>query len=78
MFKSYNKKNGKTDESLRRKAIGPVKWQPVASYRVVSDCQACTGLAVFVSQGVIIMIFTISSIQLMRMDSHQPECREGA
>ena len=26
MFKSYNKKNGKTDESLRRKAIGPVKW----------------------------------------------------
>ena len=23
---SYNKKNGKTDESLRRKAIGPVKW----------------------------------------------------
>ena len=31
MFKSYNKKNGKTDESLRRKAIGPVKWQPVAS-----------------------------------------------
>ena len=24
MFKSYNKKNGKTDESLRRKAIGPV------------------------------------------------------
>ena len=26
MFKSYNKKNGKTDESLRRKAIGSVKW----------------------------------------------------
>ena len=26
MFKSYNKKNGKTDESLRRKAIGYVKW----------------------------------------------------
>ena len=26
MFKSYNKKNGKTDQSLRRKAIGPVKW----------------------------------------------------
>ena len=29
-FKSYNKKIGKTDESLGRKAIGPVKWQPVA------------------------------------------------
>ena len=28
-FKSYNWKNGKTDESLRRKVIGPVKWQPV-------------------------------------------------
>ena len=24
--KSYNKKIGKTDESLRRKDIGPVKW----------------------------------------------------
>ena len=30
MFKSYNKKTGKKDESLRRKATGPVKWQPVA------------------------------------------------
>jgi len=26
MFKSYNKENGKTDQSLRRKAIVPVKW----------------------------------------------------
>ena len=34
MFKSYNKKNGKTDQSLRRKAIGPVKWQPVACNEV--------------------------------------------
>ena len=30
MFNSYNKKIGKPDESLGRKAIGPVKWQPVA------------------------------------------------
>ncbi len=29
-FKSYNRKIGKADESLRRKATGPVKWQPVA------------------------------------------------
>ena len=31
-FKSYiyNKKIGKPDESLGRKATGPVKWQPVA------------------------------------------------
>ena len=29
-FKGYNKENGKLDESLGRKAIGPVKWQPVA------------------------------------------------
>ena len=28
--KSYNKEIGKPDESLGRKAIGPVKWQPVA------------------------------------------------
>ena len=28
--KSYNKEIGKLDESLGRKAIGPVKWQPVA------------------------------------------------
>lgn len=28
--KSYNKEMGKLDESLGRKAIGPVKWQPVA------------------------------------------------
>ena len=34
MFKSYNKKNGKTDESLRRKAIGSVKWQPVATLKM--------------------------------------------
>ena len=25
-FKSYNKEIGKPDESLGRKAIGPVKW----------------------------------------------------
>ncbi len=30
MFKGYNKKIGKPDESLGRKATGPVKWQPVA------------------------------------------------
>ena len=29
-FKSYNKEIGKPGESLGRKAIGPVKWQPVA------------------------------------------------
>ena len=29
-FKSCNKEIGKPDESLGRKAIGPVKWQPVA------------------------------------------------
>ena len=29
-FKSYNKEIGKPDESLGRKATGPVKWQPVA------------------------------------------------
>ena len=29
-FKIYNKEIGKADESLRRKATGPVKWQPVA------------------------------------------------
>ena len=26
----YNKEIGKPDESLGRKATGPVKWQPVA------------------------------------------------
>ena len=30
MCKSYNKEIGKPDESLGRKATGPVKWQPVA------------------------------------------------
>ena len=30
MFKSYNKEIGKPDESLGRKATGPLKWQPVA------------------------------------------------
>ena len=34
MFKSYNKKIGKLDESLGRKAIGPVKWQPIAQNEV--------------------------------------------
>ena len=29
-FKNYNKEIGKPDESLGRKATGPVKWQPVA------------------------------------------------
>ena len=29
-FKGYNKENGKPDESLGRKATGPLKWQPVA------------------------------------------------
>ena len=29
-FKSFNKEIGKPDESLGRKATGPVKWQPVA------------------------------------------------
>ena len=29
-FKICNKEIGKPDESLGRKAIGPVKWQPVA------------------------------------------------
>ena len=29
-FKIYNKEIGKPDESLGRKATGPVKWQPVA------------------------------------------------
>ena len=29
-FKSCNKEIGKPDESLGRKAIGPLKWQPVA------------------------------------------------
>ena len=29
-FKCSNMEIGKTDESLRRKATGPVKWQPVA------------------------------------------------
>ena len=29
-FKIYNKEIGKTDESLWRKATGPVKWQPAA------------------------------------------------
>ena len=28
-FKSYNKEIGKPDESLGRKATGPLKWQPV-------------------------------------------------
>ena len=28
-FKNYNRMIGKADESLRRKATGPVKWQPV-------------------------------------------------
>ena len=28
-FKSCNKEIGKPDESLGRKATGPVKWQPV-------------------------------------------------
>ena len=28
--KSYNKEIGKPDESLGRKATGPLKWQPVA------------------------------------------------
>ena len=27
---NYNKEIGKPDESLGRKAIGPVKWQPAA------------------------------------------------
>ena len=27
---NYNKEIGKPDESLGRKATGPVKWQPVA------------------------------------------------
>ena len=33
----YNKKIlsiSKSVESLRRKAIGPVKWQPVATYKM--------------------------------------------
>ncbi len=29
-FNSDNKEIGKPDESLGRKATGPVKWQPVA------------------------------------------------
>ena len=29
-FKSYNKEISKPDESLGRKATGPLKWQPVA------------------------------------------------
>ena len=29
-FKSFNRIFGKPDESLGRKAKGPVKWQPVA------------------------------------------------
>ena len=29
-FKCSNMEIGKTDESLRRKATGPLKWQPVA------------------------------------------------
>ena len=29
-FRSYNRMIGKPDESLGRKATGPVKWQPVA------------------------------------------------
>ena len=29
-FKSFNRIFGKPDESLGRKAIGPLKWQPVA------------------------------------------------
>ena len=33
-FKSYNKEVGKPDESLGRKATGPVKWQPVAKNEV--------------------------------------------
>ena len=33
-FKSYNKEIGKPDESLGRKATGPVKWQPVAKNEV--------------------------------------------
>ena len=28
-FKNCNRMIGKADESLRRKATGPVKWQPV-------------------------------------------------
>ena len=28
-FKNCNRTIGKADESLRRKATGPVKWQPV-------------------------------------------------
>lgn len=35
-FKSYNKEIGKPDESLGRKATGPVKWQPAASQRNLS------------------------------------------
>ena len=30
MCKSYNKEIGKPDESMGRKATGPLKWQPVA------------------------------------------------
>ena len=30
MCNSYDKEIGKPDESLGRKATGPVKWQPVA------------------------------------------------
>ena len=33
-FKNYNKEIGKPDESLGRKATGPVKWQPVAKNEV--------------------------------------------
>ena len=29
-YESYNMEIGKPDESLGRKATGPVKWQPVA------------------------------------------------
>ena len=53
MFKSYNKKNGKTDESLRRKAIGNNWW--LLKYKNEADKNAGVkeiGLVVLANIGI--------------------------
>lgn len=42
-----NKNRSKSAESLRRKAKGPVKWQPVAFIQRVMSCCIVAGIILF-------------------------------
>ena len=64
--KSYHKEIGKPDESLGRKATGPLKWQPVAG----NDVHCLFDSAFFEEFGCIVAILVMPGLFIFLNQSY--------